>query len=245
MKANFSISIQLSILILSVLFCTLLASLFSGFTIPYFDIETIDMSNPTIYLINGFYSQIIGFIGGYFLYLKLTKQIISNTLDISSPTVKLIFIVIGLLIISFPIITFLAYINSFLKELIPNNTFILGEDETDKYQLAVLSTKGNVMLMLKLVVLAILPAIGEELIFRGAILTKIKQASNNEHFGVIVSALIFAGIHLQPTKLLPMIFLGLVLGYIYTRTKNILYPMLFHFLFNSTTIILAHIGLTI
>lgn len=245
MKSNFSIGIQLSILIVSVLFCIVFASLLSGATLHYLGIENLDLSNPTTYLVSGFYSQLIGFIGGYFLYLKLTKQVISESLSFEKPVLKLVLIVIGILIISFPIMTFFGYINSFLKELIPNNSFILQEEETDKYQLALLTTKGNLILFIKLFVVALLPAIGEELVFRGVILSKIKQASNSEHYGVIVSALVFAGIHLQPTKLLPMIFLGLVLGYIYTRTKNIVYPMLFHFLFNGTTILLAHFGLLI
>ncbi len=240
MKPSYSIGIQLSILIGSVIVCIILASLFTSLTLPQLGINTIDLSNPKTYIISGFYSQIIGFIGGYFLYLKLTKQGISSTLNISTPTLKSAAIVVGILIISYPLMSFFGWMNSFLKEIIPNNPYILDELETDKNQLALLTTKGNVMLTIKLFVIAVLPAIGEELIFRGVLLTKIREASNNEFYGVVVSALVFSGIHMQPTKLLPMLFLGLVLGYIYTRTKNIVYPILFHFLFNSTTIVLAH-----
>jgi len=240
MKPNFSIGIQLSILIVSVFFCVILASLITGFTLPYFGIASIDLSNPKTYLISGFFSQIIGFIGGYFFYLKLTKQSISSTLSIHKPTLKLAAIIVGILIISYPVMTFFGYLNSFLKEVIPNHPFILDEIETDKNQLALLNTEGNLWLMAKLIIIAVLPAIGEELIFRGVLLTKLREVSNNEHFGVTVSALVFASIHMQPTKLLPMLFLGIVLGYIYTKTKNILYPMLFHFLFNGSTILLAH-----
>jgi len=243
MKPNISIGIHLSILIGSVLFCIIFASLLSGVSLQYLGIENFELSNPKTYLISGFYSQLIGFIGGYFLYLVLTKQSLSSNLYYTTPTPRLVLIVIGILILSFPIMMFFGYLNAFLKELIPNNSFILQEAETDKFQLALLNTKGNLMLLIKLFVIAVLPAIGEELVFRGVILTKIKQAANSEHYGVIVSALIFAGIHMQPTKLLPMIFLGLILGYIYTKTKNIVYPMLFHFLFNGTTILLAHFSI--
>jgi len=240
MKSNFSIGIQLSILIFSIFFGIILASILSGITLPLVGIETIDLANPTTYIINGFYSQLIGFIGGYFFYLKLTKQSITTSLTIQRPTTRLTLSVIGILIVSFPIMMFFGYINAFLKDIIPNNSFILQEVDTDAYQLALLTTTGSTWLIAKLFVIAVLPAIGEEIVFRGAILTKIKQASNSEHYGVIVSALVFAGIHMQPTKLLPMLFLGLVLGYIYTKTKNILYPMLFHFLFNGSTILLTH-----
>jgi len=240
MKSNFSIGIQLSILIFSIFFGIILSSILSGITLPLVGIETIDLANPTTYIINGFYSQLIGFIGGYFFYLKLTKQSITTSLTIQRPTTRLTLSVIGILIVSFPIMMFFGYINAFLKDIIPNNSFILQEVDTDAYQLALLTTTGSTWLIAKLFVIAVLPAIGEERVFRGAILTKIKQASNSEHYGVIVSALVFAGSHMQPTKLLPMLFLGLVLGYIYTKTKNILYPMLFHFLFNGSTILLTH-----
>lgn len=240
MKPNFSIGVQLTILILSVFFCLTLASLFTGLTLSFLGIESIDMSTPKTYLLAGFYSQLLGFIGGFFLFLRLTKTPITSILQIAKPDVKLILIVLVILAAAYPIMLILGDLNSFLKDLIPNNTFILEEEETDKYQLALLTTTGYVMLSLKLFVVAILPAIGEELVFRGVLLEKIKQASKNEHYAVIVSALIFAGIHLQPTKLLPMFFLGLVLGYLYTKSKNIVYPILFHFLFNATTITLAH-----
>lgn len=242
MNSNSSIGIQLSILIGSVLFCIILASLLSIITLNYAGIESIDLSNPKAYIISGFYSQFVGFIGGFFLYLKLTKQNLYQHVHFGKPTLKIAAIVVGVLLISYPIMLFLGYINSFLKEFIPNNSFILQETETDTYQLALLSTTGYLWLTIKLFVIAVLPAIGEELVFRGVILTKIRQASNSEHYGVIISALVFAAIHLQPTKLLPMIFLGLVLGYLYTKTKSIVYPMLFHFLFNGSTILLAHFG---
>jgi len=242
MKQKFSISIQLIILIFSVLFCIILASLFSRMTLSNLGFNDLSLSNPKAYLVSGFFSQVVGFVGGFILFLKITKQSLKSVINFKQPTFKFISIVFGLLIIAFPLMMYIGYLNSFLKDIIPNNNFILQEIETDKYQLALLTTKGNLMLSIKLIVIAILPAIGEELIFRGVILTKIKQASGNIHYAVIVSAVVFAGIHLQPTKLLPMIFLGIVLGYLYSKTKNIFYPMLFHFLFNGTTILLTHYG---
>ena len=245
MKQNFSIGFQLITLVLSVLFCIVLSSVFSGVTLQLLGFETIDLANPKTYIISGFYSQLIGFIGGFLMFLKITKQSFISVIEINRPNIKLSLVIIGLLLLAYPIMLILGYYNAFLKELIPNNTFILQELETDNYQRNLLENNGTIMLYLKLFVIALLPAIGEELVFRGILLSKIKLASNSEHYGVIVSAVLFATIHLQPTKLLPMIFLGLVLGYIYTKTKNITYSMLFHFLFNGSTIIIAHFDITL
>ena len=242
MKGNFTIGVQLTILIISILFCIILASLFSRIVLQVLHIEIIDLSNPKTYLISAFFSQIIGFIGGFILFLKLTKQTFKSVIHFRKPNLKLSILIIGLLLLAYPIMLILGYYNAFLKEIIPNNTFIIQELKTDNYQKNLLENNGTLMLYLKLFVIALLPAVGEELVFRGVLLSKIRLASNSEHYGVIVSAILFATIHLQPTKLLPMIFLGLVLGYLYTKTKNIVYPIFFHFLFNGTTIILAHLG---
>ena len=242
MKSPYSIGAQLALLIASILAGLLTSSILSGIAISLLGIpiESISMNDPKIYLISGFFSQLIGFIGGFIIFLKITQQSFIPLIQIRKPEFKMAVIVIGILIISIPVISVLGYYNSFLKDLIPNNTFILQEAELKIYQSNLFATKGSLMMFSKFFIVALLPAIGEELVFRGVLLAKIKEASQNEHYGVAVSGVIFAAIHQQPTSLLPMIFLGIVLGYIYTRTKNILYPMLFHFLFNSTMIVLGY-----
>lgn len=238
MKPPYSIHLQLTILILSLVFSILFASLLGGLLISSIsnDPTVIDMNDPKSYLLLGFLSQFVGFIGGFFLFLKITRQSFKEVVLLKKPQIRIIVIVIGVLVLSIPMINILSYLNSFIAELIPNNSFILQEVEIKKNQFNLLSERSFTMMSLKLFVIALLPAIGEELVFRGVLLTKIREASNNEHYGVVVSAAIFAVVHQQPTNLLPMIFLGVVLGYIYTKTNNILYSMVFHFLFNSMTV---------
>lgn len=239
MKSPFSIGHQLIILILAVLFCLFLSSFLSviGMQMAGLSIENLDLKNPKVYLISGFLSQIVGFIGGFMLFLKVSKQSFKSIILIKRPQLKIIVITVGLLLLSYPIMAFLIHYNAFIKDWFPQNGLILQEVETDKAQHNLLVANSVLMMSAKLFVLAFLPAIAEELIFRGVLLTKIREASNNEHHGVIISGLLFAMMHFQPTKLLPMIFMGLMLGYIYTRTKNIANSMLFHFLFNATTIL--------
>ena len=238
MKTPYSIPIQLLILVLSVVFSILFASLIGGLTLNLTNgnSDAISLNDPKSYLILGFFSQFVGFIGGFFLFLKMTRLSFKDLILIKRPELKMILIVLGVLILSIPLINIFSYVNSFIVDLIPNNTFILQEIEIKKNQFNLLSERSFLMMTSKLFVIALLPAIGEELVFRGVMLKKIQESSNNEHYSVIVSASIFAAVHQQPTNLLPMIFLGLILGYIYTRTNNILYSMLFHFLFNGMTV---------
>ena len=242
MNESYSTPIQLVILVLSIAFAILFASLLGNFIFYLINEETvaIDLNEPKTYLMFGFLSQLIGFIGGFFLFLKITKQSFKSLIVLKTPEPKLVLIIIGVLILSIPILNVLSYINSILIELIPNNTFVLQELEIQKNQFNLLSASSFSMMAGKLFVIALLPAIGEELVFRGVLVKKIQESSNSEHYAVIVSAALFAVVHQQPTNLLPMIFLGAVLGYIYTRTNNIFYAMLFHFLFNAMTVMSAY-----
>ena len=85
-------------------------------------------------------------------------------------------------------------------------------------------------------------AIIEELLFRGQVLEEFLK-SKGKLLSIVYSSLIFGSIHLlniSSLSSIPMVlvqvcytfFLGLVLSLIYTATKNILFPIMFHFLFN-------------
>lgn len=92
--------------------------------------------------------------------------------------------------------------------------------------------------LFSVVVLAALPAIGEELIFRGILQTKLIQATQNRHFAIVISALIFSAIHLQPVNLLGIAILGIVLGYLFDYTRSIWPSILLHFCINAFQIVL-------
>ena len=242
MNKQYSIGIEILILILSVLTCLSISSLLFGLSLSFFglDITQLDQKNADVYLISALFTQLGGFVGGFVLFLKLTKKSFKSIINIDFPELKMVAIIIGLLIICIPLMSGLTYINSFLKDIIPNNSFILAEKEIHLSQAAILENTGTLKLFIKILLIAFLPAVAEELLFRGVLLKKIKEASKNEHYAVFVTAGLFAVIHFQPSHLLSMIFLGAVMGYIYTRTNNLFYSMLFHFMFNSMTIASAH-----
>ncbi len=92
-------------------------------------------------------------------------------------------------------------------------------------------------LLFNIFLIAIVPAVGEEFIFRGALQRIFHQWSRNAHVAVIISALIFSAIHFQFYGFLPRFVLGLVLGYMMVTTGNIWVPVMGHFFNNAAAVI--------
>jgi CAAX protease family protein len=97
------------------------------------------------------------------------------------------------------------------------------------------------------VVMAVIPAFGEEFVFRGIFQKYSISITKNVFWGILFSSLIFAAFHLQVSGLLPRLFLGMIFGYLYYWSGNILLPIFGHFINNFFTLTLAgmyKIGLT-
>lgn len=85
------------------------------------------------------------------------------------------------------------------------------------------------------VFVAILPAIFEELVFRGIILKGLK--SSGEIKAVIISSLAFSLYHLTPEKTLYQFFAGVIFAVIALRTDSIVFTVIMHFLNNFIVIL--------
>lgn len=85
-----------------------------------------------------------------------------------------------------------------------------------------------------LISLAVIPAICEELIFRAVLVNALKH--KGELFAIIFSSIMFALFHFSLSQLIYPICFGLILSIVYLRTKNILFPILLHFINNALTL---------
>ncbi len=115
------------------------------------------------------------------------------------------------------------------------------EMEAEVLTKALLVMKSYESLFINLLIIAVIPAIGEELIFRGCIQRIISKATNNYHIGIWGAAVIFSAIHLQFYGFLPRMLLGALFGYMYVYSKSLLVPMLAHFYNNGTAVISAFV----
>ncbi len=111
--------------------------------------------------------------------------------------------------------------------------------------LAELTSKLLVMhsfpdLLINLLVIAIIPAVGEELLFRGSLQSILVRWSGNYHLAVWVSAIIFSAIHVQFFGFLPRMLLGVLFGYIFVWSGSIVFPVLGHFVNNGMAVAAAY-----
>ena len=96
-------------------------------------------------------------------------------------------------------------------------------------------------LLLNLLVIALIPAIGEELTFRG-VLQQGLMRKMNPHLAIFLSAAIFSFIHFQFYGFLPRMFLGLLLGYMFYITGSLWTSILMHFVNNGTAVVVYYLN---
>ena len=82
-------------------------------------------------------------------------------------------------------------------------------------------------LLLNLLIIALIPAVGEELTFRGVLQQSLTRKMN-PHLAIFLSAAIFSFIHFQFYGFLPRLFLGVLLGYMFYITNSLWASMLMH-----------------
>jgi hypothetical protein len=96
-------------------------------------------------------------------------------------------------------------------------------------------------LIVNLFIIAVVAAIGEELLFRGVVLRILIEWTKNIHSAVIFSAILFSALHLQFFGFLPRMVLGILFGYVYVWSGSIWIPIVLHLLFNGITVIGAYL----
>ncbi|MCF6352752.1 MAG: CPBP family intramembrane metalloprotease [Cyclobacteriaceae bacterium] len=94
--------------------------------------------------------------------------------------------------------------------------------------------------LLGLVVIAVVPAIGEELVFRGLIQNHLFRISGNIHVAIWVGAFIFGAIHMQFYGLFPRMMLGGLFGYLYYFSGKLSYAMIAHFFNNGIAVVAVY-----
>ena len=115
------------------------------------------------------------------------------------------------------------------------------EDEAAEVTKMLLVMKDYSAFGINLLMIAILPAIGEELFFRGGIQNILIQWFKNHHVAIWVTAILFSAIHLQFYGFFPRMFLGALFGYLMIYGKSIWYAILGHFLNNGTAVVIAFV----
>jgi membrane protease YdiL (CAAX protease family) len=90
--------------------------------------------------------------------------------------------------------------------------------------------------LVNLFMIALIPAVGEEFLFRGVLQKIFIEWTKNIHWGIIISALLFSTFHLQFYGFLPRLMLGIFFGYLFVWSGSLWLPVLAHFFNNSVAV---------
>jgi membrane protease YdiL (CAAX protease family) len=93
-------------------------------------------------------------------------------------------------------------------------------------------------LFVNLFVIALVPAIGEEFLFRGGIQRSLAKWKNNPHFGIWISAFLFSALHMQFLGFVPRFLIGGFFGYLFLWSGSIWLPVIAHFINNGIAVLL-------
>jgi len=92
-------------------------------------------------------------------------------------------------------------------------------------------------LIVSIIVMALIPAICEEVFFRGGLQNFMYRGNKNAWVSVLVVSLIFSAVHMSGYGFLSRLALGIILGLIYQLSGNIWLSILAHFINNALAII--------
>ena len=141
-----------------------------------------------------------------------------------------------MLLLMLPIIQYSYQINQSL----PLPKWMTEMESSASDTLEVLLQMNNPQdLVISILLIAILPALGEELVFRGILQKYGYRFFRSNQVSVWITAIIFSAIHLQFAGFFPRFLLGLFLGYLYLWTRNLWVPIFVHFLNNAIMLVVA------
>lgn len=95
--------------------------------------------------------------------------------------------------------------------------------------------------ILVLLVVAVVPAIGEELLFRGLIQKYLQGLWGNPHVAIWVTAAVFSAFHMQFYGFIPRMALGAFFGYLFYFSGNLWYASIAHFVNNGFTLLMIYL----
>ncbi|UTW64053.1 CPBP family intramembrane metalloprotease [bacterium SCSIO 12741] len=184
-----------------------------------------------------------GFLAPVFVFVKLRKYDFGKLTLISQPMEPNRMMVVTILTVgAFPLIGALSEWNqsmvlpdsfSWLEELM-----LSSEQRAERLIKAFLEHNSSGDLMINLVVMAVLPALAEELLFRGTVQPILIRRFGNVHTGIWVTAALFSAIHFQFYGFVPRMILGAVFGYLVVYGGSLRYSIWAHFINNGLAVYL-------
>lgn len=204
------------------LFAMILLTLYAvtpAFLVPVFKSAKLPIA---LYLV---LPQVLLLIVPTIIYFIVTKQPIKDTLKLNKISFKTVLIVIVIGLLAQPIAMFLSLITQFV---FPNRIS------------QVVASLNDIPFIIRLGVVALTPAICEEITMRGVILSGYKNISIRK--SAIMTGLFFGMLHLDGNQLLYAFAIGIIFAYLVRITNSIFSSMICHFTINGTQVAMSELS---
>ena len=181
-------------------------------------------------------------LAGYFFERSSTRY-----LSIDKPSRWLFYLItLVLMFAALPFINWMVTVNESMK--LPG--FLKGmedwmkaaEEEAAKLTDAFMNMPTFSAFLFNMVMIALLPAIGEEFVFRGLLQRLFREWLGNIHVAIFISAFLFSAMHMQFYGFFPRMFLGIMFGYLFYWSGSLWVPISAHFINNGAAVIFSWLG---
>lgn len=179
--------------------------------------------------------------------LKVERRPAQQTLWMGhAPSMKSILLVVLVWILALPAMNYIVEWNQNIE--LPQ--FLQGAEETLREMedsaaettSQLLSAQSWPVMLLMLLVVGLLPALGEEIFFRSGLLGTMRLGGVNKHVAIWVSAIIFSAIHFQFFGFVPRMLLGAWFGYLMVWSGEVWTPIIAHALNNGSIVLLTFLA---
>ena len=199
----------------------------------------LDWSRPEVIsgmkVIQALSSVLIFFLPAFVFALIVYGGKATSFLGLKPAQLKPMYILaIVLIVVAFPFVFWLGEVN----QLIPLPKWMGDlEQEATKQMQQFLKARSTLEVFVNVIIIALLPAICEEVCFRGALQRIMIHIAKNPWAGIIITSILFSALHLQFQGFLPRMFLGMILGAIYWYSGSLWPSILAHFVNNAIQVI--------
>ena len=225
------------------LLASLLVVAFFGFDLNSFN----DYTNPNV--IEGLkFFQLMSAIGLFivppFIYGIIVTRKPFSALALNKFSIpKNWLMVLLIMVVSTPFMSWLVEFNSQLvlpDFLAPLEAWMKqSEQSAEQLTKLFLTFNGIGSFLYILLIVAVVPALGEELLFRGVLQKIMVDWIKNYHIAIWVTAILFSALHMQFYGFLPRMLLGAIFGYVFYWSGSLWLPILGHFINNGSVVILS------
>jgi membrane protease YdiL (CAAX protease family) len=246
----FSVLLIISCFAITFLLGLLLAGPLIGVGMKEIFSSLADYENPTSLILLKYFQVIQSF--GLFIFPALLAGYFFNRssiryLCINIPSRWPVYLITLLMMFaSLPLISWMVSVNDMMK--LPD--FLRGledwmkatEQEAAKLTEAFMKMPTPGTFLFNLFMIAVLPSIGEEFMFRGLLLRLFKEWLGNIHVAIFISAFLFSAMHMQFYGFLPRMMLGIIFGYLFYWTGSLWIPVFAHFIQNGLVVVSTYLG---